>query len=197
MYFIPSKQNNINCKKITINDFLTILDLHQKHPFINLGFNIGLINFLKSYNNTFTAFDKEILLLQIHINEIKETSISNNSIIHPDDYTLTDGLYHIKLTIPSIEQDLSYSEFIIQNNIKDRDNLLLLEVSKHIIELSINNTPFNYNVEIEQQLNIIKKLPAHIIAKCVVFIDGYKKLIKNFYTQNNIDYKYGIGLLVP
>jgi hypothetical protein len=197
MYFVPSKQDNINCKKITINDFLTILQLNEKYPFFNLGFNIGFINFLKTYNKPFTIFDKEILLLQININEIKETNILNSTVIHPDDITLIDGLYSIKLTIPSIEQDLNYGEFIIENNIKDRDNLLLLEVSKHIIELSINNTEFNCSIEIKQQLNTVKNLPAHIIAKCVTYIDTYKKLIKDVYSQNNIDYKYSIDLLVP
>lgn len=191
MYFIPSAQKETEFKKITIEQFYYIL---------NNNFNKSFIDVLKQNNtkNIFlTNFDKEILLLQIHLNEIKETNIQNKTILHPDTQFINDELYNIQINVPYINRELEYCETILKLNKNDKDLLLLLEISKHITSLIIKNVSFNCNGSLLELADNLKKLPPSILAKCVSCIDIFKKQIKTYFKQNNINYKYNIDLLVP
>ncbi len=198
MYYIPSKETQIVFKKITIGQLRKIMDLFFKHQ--DLGFNIGFIETLK-INNTLatplTNFDKEILLLQIYLNEVKGLKIPNSPIEHPEPQIFNNGLYTIKIESPNIDNELKYYNFLLQQSEIDKNTLLLAEITKHITSLSINKTSFNINIEPKELIDIIKKIPPNILAECVKLIDKIKKQIKQFYKQNNIKYKYSIDLLIP
>jgi len=202
--FIPSLKKEIEFKPLTIEQFNIITYNDQIHPNLNLGFNISFIETLKN-NCTediiLTNFDKNIIGLQIHLNELKENNIDFNllNIEHPASKTIKSDSYTFNLLIPSIDIDLETCNYIIDNNINDLNLLLLCEISKHIESIYLNDTDINYPKNIVDRLSFLKKIPPNTLVKCMIYIDKVKTDISLFYStiSNNSKLKYDISLLVP
>jgi len=200
MYFVPSVQKEVKFNNFTIEQFYYISQLTKKENILNTNFNIGFINILKQNileDILLTNFDKEILLLQIYLNEIKEGTILLKNIEHPNTQFINEVLYTIKITVPDINRELEFCNNLIKINKNDKDTLLLFEVAKHLTNLTVNKTELNCQLPLINLVNTIKNLPPYILAKCVVCIDNIKKQTKAFYKQNKVNYKYSIDLLVP
>lgn len=191
MYFIPSIQKEIKFKEITIEQFFQILYNNFNKSFIRV------LEQNKTENITLTNFDKEILLLQIHLTEIKEISIQNKNAQHPNNEFIIEDIYNIELSVPSLDRELIYYNSILNLNKPNKDTSLLFEISKYITSLTIDNNTFDCKVLPEEFIKTVKEIPPPILAKCVVYIDNLKKQVKAYFKQNNISYKYSIDLLVP
>ena len=192
MYYIPSIEKESTFKEVTIQQFKKIVNKES--------FNFVFIDILKDNNIEeviLTNFDKEILLAQIHLNEIKQVPIINKVIAHPNKQSIKEGLYNITINVPSIEQEQEYCLLIESFDKKNRDNFLLAEIGKYIHTLLVNETEIDCNITLIKKVQIIKDLPPGILAKCIKCIDNIKYQIKAYYTQNNIAYKYDLSLLVP
>jgi hypothetical protein len=190
MYYVPSIQKEIIFKELTIGQFLNI------YKNFNIQFCKTLIdNCTESVN--LTNFDKEIIFLQIHLNEIKEVNIPQKNIVHPDKQNIKDGLYSLDIVSPFLNEEILFNQFIKDTSIVDKNILLLLEITKYISTLCVNNTNINLNISIKDKIKITKELPPLILAKCIQCIDNIKRQTKQYFAQNNTSYKYNISLLVP
>lgn len=191
MYYVPSLEKEVIFKPLTIGQFKIIL---------NEDFNSSFINVLKencTKATDLTNFDKEIILLQIHLNEIKETPVTNKIVEHPKEQVVEEGFYKITIAPLILTQELEAYSYANTLNKNDKDSLLLVEIAKYINTLVINNEEINWNISFISKIKILKDIPIQILANCVLCIDSIKKQIKAYYQQNNIDYRYDISLLVP
>lgn len=191
MYYIPSIDKEVTFKPLTIGQFKTIL---------NGDFNSSFISVLKencTEATNLTNFDKEIILLQIHLNEIKEIPTTNKIVEHPKEQVVEEGLYKITIAPLILTQELEAYSYANTLNKNDKDSLLLVEIAKYINTLVINNEEIDWNISFISKIKILKDIPTQILANCVLCIDSIKKQIKAYYQQNYIDYRYDISLLVP
>jgi len=196
MYYVPSIQKEILFKELTIGQFKNIYKKTTNDINFNIEFYKTLISNCTEPINL-TNFDKETLLLQIHLNEIKNKSIYKKEVLHPQKQNLIEGLYNIDIIVPCLKEETDYKEFITSLSKTDKNILLLAEITKHISKLSINNTAINLNIEFKDKINIIKKLTPNILSKCIQHIDSIKKQTKNYYSINGVNYCCNISLLIP
>jgi hypothetical protein len=199
--FIPSLQREVNYKPLTIEQYYKIAHQNILYPKLNLGFNIGfietiLINCTEQIN--LTSFDKNIIALQIYINELQEKNILL-SIEHPQGRVINYNDYIFNIAIPTLNTDLEFSNYIIQNNITDINMLLMCEIAKYINEITFKDTIIQYPQAIEEKLNILKQIPPKTLVRCMEYIDGVKNTINDYYLlyTNNPDVKYSISVLMP
>lgn len=191
MYYIPSIEKEIVFNPLTIGQFKEIL---------NNKFNFSFIKILKencTESINLTNFDKEVVLLQIHFNEIIEKNILNKIIEHPKEQIVEEGLYKITIMPPTLTQELETCLYIDTLNEDDKDSLLLGEIAKYTSSLIVNNEEINWNIKLFDKIKFLKEVPSYILAKCIICIDNVKKQVKTYYQQNNTNYKYDISLLVP
>jgi hypothetical protein len=201
--FIPSLQKNINFKSLTIEQYKNIALFNSLYPSLNIGFNIAFINTIIE-NCTekiqLTNFDKNIIGLQIHLNDIKEKNIifKNLNITHPTSKIFKSGLYSFELSIPTLDIELECNNLIIQNNITNVNDLLYYEIAKYITCIKLNNVDINYNGSILNKINILKKIPSKTLVYCMLYIDEAKTNTELYYTviSNIPSLKFNMLLLV-
>jgi hypothetical protein len=194
MYYVPSLLREIIFKELTIGQFMNIYN-NAKTSF-NVNFSTTLINNCTE-SVDLTDFDKYILLLQIHLKEIKNFDIIKKEIPHPKKQNLTQGLYNIDITVPALKEEIQWNSFTTTFKSTDKNILLLIEIAKHINSITLNNTVIDLNTNYKEKIDIVKKIPPDILANCITLIDNNKKEIKNYYTLNKVPYNYNISLLVP
>jgi hypothetical protein len=197
MYFVPSKQQELNFKELTIGQLKEIYFFNNTMK-NSTGFNYGFIKTLLQNNDTtLTSFDKEILFLQIVQKELRKKDIINNTISHPQPVEVKEGIYQLTVSFPLITHELEICSIISNFKKIDKNILLLIEITKYIDSIFINNTQIDSNVTFDKKVNLVKQLPPYILATCIKLIDQSKRTIKNYYTTNNLTYSYDISLLVP
>lgn len=200
MYFVPSLQQEVLFEKTTIGQFKDILNETQKYSFLNIGFNLSLIECLQqncTQTYPLTNFDKEILLLQIYYKEVIEKNIPNKTVSHPISSVFKNELYEIVLNVPSLIQEKQYCLRVLHDlNKNNKDDLLLGELTKYITSIQINNTDINWNINFLDRIKILKNIPPSILAECITYIDNIKQQVKEYYSKNNCVYKFDITMLI-
>jgi hypothetical protein len=193
MYFIPSLKQTFLFKELTIGQLKNIVSSHTQYPTLNSGFNYEFINCLLINSNNLkhlTSFDKYCLGAQIHFNEILQISKTFN-FKHPLEHFIKTDILEIKLEAPVIEEEKKYYKFLIDNNVYDKDVLLLTEISKYVKSLFIKNTNLKFNSILEKN-NTLKKLPIPILTQCIQYIDSIKQEAK----QQCFNKEFNISLLI-
>jgi len=187
-FYIPSLNSNVKFKELTIGQYKNIIQKNNSNPFLNIGFNLALLDTLQQNNidnKPLTCFDKYIIAYQLRC-YVFEREIPYKSIEHPKSRIIQE----IECRPPGIEEDKNYYEYINLFNKDQTEELLFAEIAKYI---AVNN----YQT-LEQKIYFLKKQPVKILASYIDYIDNVKNIVKQYYIKNNGQLiEYGIKLLLP
>lgn len=188
IFYIPSLGTTAPFKELTIGQYKNIIQMNNKKPFLNIGFNVALLETIQ-HNNidkiNLTAFDKYIIAYQIRCS-LFEKQITLLNIEHPKSKTIQ----NIICCSPNLDEDIQYYEYINLFNKEQADDLLLAEIAKY--------TTINGYSTLEEKINFLKRQSVETLAECVSYIDSIKNNIKQYYIKNNGQLiEYGVKLLLP
>ena len=190
--FIPSLQKKFLFKSLSIKQYKKILFSNNSNDFLNINFNLFFIEAIKENcldNISLTDFDKHIIAYQLYSYSFEKEIKKEIIIEHPTvNIVHSDELYHLECRVPSVDQEIEYSQYALKKNKNDAEELLLAEITKYVCLLKINETNIDLNVDIEKKIKIIKNLPVHILAQCINYIDSVKGKIKDFYKDREFNY---------
>jgi hypothetical protein len=197
-YFIPSIQQKVNFNFLTISQLLDIQNYSNQFLFLKTGLSYSfskaiITNCTQRIN--LTDFDKHALYIQIYYKEfVCNENFTLQDIKHPNNSKIKEGLYELDLSVPDVVNEIKFCEYV--TTVTDKNTLLLLEVSKYINCIAVNQTQINFNIPYNQKIKILNKLPVNVLASCIKYIDNIKKLTKQLYKDNNILTPFNISLLV-
>lgn len=188
IFYIPSLNTTARFKELTIGQYKDIIQSSTNTPFLDIGFNIALLEIILQNNIddiTLTCFDKCIIAYQMRCS-LFDKQIVEQGIEHPKQ----EIIQGITCYPPLLNEDLNYYHFINLLDKEKTDELLLAEIAKHI---SIN-TCLNF----EQKINFLREQPVTTLAELINYIDNIKSTIKQYYIKNNGRLiRYSVKLLLP
>ena len=188
IFYVPSFKNTAPFKELTIGQYKSILIKNNNKPFLNIGFNLALLETIDQNNIdkiTLTSFDKYIIAYQLRCS-IFDKQIPYRDIEHPKSKTVQ----NIVCCAPNFKDDIQYYEYINLYNKNQTDELLLAEIAKYINIVDYTT--------LEEKINFLKEQDVKILAECISYIDNIKNTIKQYYIKNNGQLiEYGVKLLLP
>lgn len=187
--FVPSIQEEINFKPLTVLQYKSLLAGCYNNPLFNNGFKKELFDIFENNNQKNvipTEYDIYIYALYIRYYDIASTYKGHNiQLIQPKNITFNN--LEFKCCIPSKEIFIEYTNYLEHIN-PTPDNFLLAEFAKH---LESNDLSF------ESKIDLLKQYQPQDLISLLQNIDTYKSTIKdNYYLSDNVSIPFGSSLLL-
>jgi hypothetical protein len=201
--YIPSLDQEVKFKPLSVKQLKKVLDESIIQKFYNVGFNIELHTIIKENIvgnievDKLTEYDRYFIALSIRLHDISDhyngvpiqVDLKLPEFKHPSSKEINNNNIIIRCNIPTLDIDNIFCKYIeeLVNKHKEArtalETMFTAELSKYITEIQIDETIFKFSdYSFSDWVSLISDLPISLFTELLVYIDSVKNTITSLYT---------------